>query len=129
MPNTEESLLTTGGIPEVTMEVEVYGMIQTPVDATLSISEMAADAAATGAAIDAVAGDVVELAADVASIIGKIYPVGSIYMTTLSTLPESMEGTWQEILMPMTWADAKDGTRNYTVGTGTGNVHLWLRTG
>ena len=128
MPNTESSLLTTGGIPEVTMEVEVYGTTQTPVDATLSISEMAADAAATGAAIAAVAEDVTELAADVAAILGTTYPVGSIYMTIEDSVPEDMPGTWTEILIPLTWGDATSGTRSYSAGTGTGTVHFFLRT-
>ena len=54
------------------------------------------------------------------------YPVGSIYMSTSSTAP-TFGGTWQEIIMPATWGDIEDGTRSYTTGTGTGNVHFWKR--
>lgn len=68
MPNTEQSIEETGGVPVVEVEMEVSGMTQTAVDKTLSIADMAADAKATGDAIDQVAGDVADLAADVADI-------------------------------------------------------------
>lgn len=54
------------------------------------------------------------------------YPVGSIYMSTSSTAP-TFGGEWVEIVMPATWGDIEDGTRSYTTGTGTGNVHFWKR--
>ena len=68
MQNTEQSIEETGGVPVVEVEMEVSGMTQTAVDKTLSIADMAADAKATGDAIDQVAGDVADLAADVADI-------------------------------------------------------------
>ena len=51
MPNTEQSIQETGGIPEIELEMEVSGMTMTPVDKTLSVENMAADAKATGDAI------------------------------------------------------------------------------
>lgn len=67
MPDTEQSLIDTPGIPEVellvdvlnapeiVMQVEVSGMTKTEVDKTLSIEDCAADAKATGQAIANVA--------------------------------------------------------------------------
>ena len=46
--NTQDSINETGGIPEITMSLEVSGMTQTPVDKSLTISDMAADAKVTG---------------------------------------------------------------------------------
>lgn len=68
MPNTEQSINETGGVPEIEMEMEVSGMTQAAVDKTLSIADMAADAKATGDAIQAVAEDLSDLAADVSDI-------------------------------------------------------------
>lgn len=51
MPNTEQSIMETGGVPEIEVELEVSGMTKYPVDRTLSVPEMAADAKATGDAI------------------------------------------------------------------------------
>lgn len=141
MPNTEQSIEETGGVPEIELEVEVFGMTQAAVDKTLSIPDMAADAKATGDAIDNVAGDVADLAADVAdiegwtgediplnsedgsptiaeavaSIFANLYPVGSVYITSAETLPEviSATGTWEEIAMPLRLTDIKNGSRTY----------------
>lgn len=141
MPNTEQSIEETGGVPVVEVEMEVSGMTQTAVDKTLSIADMAADAKATGDAIDQVAGDVADLAADVAdieqwtgediplnteddaptiaeafaNILENLYPVGSLYVTAANALPAviSAAGTWKEIAVPLTWNDLKKGTRSY----------------
>lgn len=141
MPNTEQSIEQTGGVPEIEQEVEVFGMMQTPVDKTLAVSDMAADAKATGEAIAAVAEDIADLAADVAdiqewtaedipmsgsagaqsvaaaieSMFANLYPVGSLYITAAESLPSSISdiGTWEEVAVPLTWGDIKKGSRNY----------------
>lgn len=68
-PNTDESIQETGGVPVLHMTVSPSQNVQTPVDKTLSISEMAADAKATGDAINnlgsALEEEIAELAADV----------------------------------------------------------------
>lgn len=123
------------GIPEVSFEVEVSNVVQTPVDDTLSIAGMAADAKATGEAIDAAKAELQEeidaIDTDVNSVYGKIFPVGSIYVSTSSTAPTfgGTEWRWQEILLPVTYGDLMSGARDYAeVGTATpGTVHFWLR--
>lgn len=137
MPNTEESIASTGGIPEISMEVVVSGMTQTAVDKSLTIPDMAADAKAAGDAIRTALADIADLAADVASItldfIGTLYPVGSIYVTTLDGMPETVAsvGTWEEIAIPMTWGDLKAGTRSYAAAGESftpGTIRFFLRT-
>lgn len=68
-PNTEESIRENGGVPVLHMTVSPSQNVQTPVDKTLSISEMAADAKATGDAINnlgsALEEEITDLAADV----------------------------------------------------------------
>ena len=116
------------GIPEVTFEVEVSNVVQTPVDDTLSIAGMAADAKATGDAIDAAKN---ELQEEIDAIDTDVSGVGSIYVSTSATAPTFGESNWnwQEILMPVTYGDLMSGARDYTeVGTETpGKVHFWLR--
>ena len=187
--SVEESIEETGGVPEISVSLEVSGMTQTAVDKTLSIEDMAADAKATGDAIANVADDLLDLAADVGAIedwtgedidvsttdstsiaeaigsleanVGEIqewtgedipvssedertiaeaisdafastYPVGTVYMTTEDTLPESIQavGTWVEIRVPLTWNDIKTGSRSFEevgVGFTSGTLHFWRR--
>lgn len=123
------------GVPEVTFEVEVSNVVQTPVDDTLSIAGMAADAKATGDAIDAAKAELQEeidaIDTGVDSVPGQLFPVGSIYVTTSATAP-TFGGTnwrWKEILLPVTYGDLMSGARDYAdVGDETpGTVHFWLR--
>ena len=129
------------GIPEVNFEVEVSNVVQAPIDPTLKIEGMAADAKATGDAIDALdtelSGDIdalnTKLSGDidaldtklqreidaidtgVDSVPGRLFPVGAIYVST-SADPPTFGGenwNWQEILLPVTQGDLMDGTRSY----------------
>ena len=158
MPNTEQSIEETGGVPEITLEVEAFGMVQTAVDKTLSIEDMAADAKATGDAIADVNADLADALEDIQTIKGwtaediplseddattiadairnsmaRMYPVGSLYITVAASLPEELTaiGTWQEVAMPLTWNDIKHGTRSYAeteTGFVPGTLHMWMRT-
>lgn len=125
------------GIPEVTFEVEVSNVVQTPVDDTLSIAGMAADAKATGDAIDAAKAELQEeidaIDTGVDSVPGRLFPVGAIYVSTSATAPTfgGVDWEWSEILIPTTWGDLEDGQRSYRAketGDTTGNLHFWLRT-
>ena len=124
------------GIPEVDFTLEVSNVIQTPVDDTLSIEGMAADAKATGDAIDAAKAELQEeidsLDTGVDSVPGKLFPVGSIYVSTSATAPTfgGANWNWQEIKIPMTWGDLEDGTRSYQAmgeSDTPGTLHFWLR--
>lgn len=70
MPNTEESIQQTGGVPDVEMEVEICGMIQYPTDKSLSVEDMPADAKATGDAIASISEDLSDTMTDVSGILG-----------------------------------------------------------
>ena len=126
MPNeqsVQESIESTGGIPVIEVSMQVSGMTQTPVDKTLSIADMAADAKEVGDRFD-----IVEAA--ISGIVGESYPVGSIYMSTRATAP-TFTGTWIEIGITATWSQLKTGKRDYAElesGDTGGTVHFWLRT-
>ena len=122
------------GIPEVTFEVDVSETTQAPVDPTLTIEGMAADAKATGDAIqaakDALQEEIDDIETGVESVAGKLFPVGSVYVSLSATAP-TFGGTgwvWTEFNIPATWGDLEDGMRSYSDGTGTGTLHFWRRT-
>lgn len=154
--NVQNSIEETGGIPSIEVSLQVSGMTQTPVDRTLSIQDMAADAKAVGDAIadvesavsdNATAIEEIEawtgedipvnsqpgamsIAEVLAEITGDAYPVGSVYMTTSSNAP-TFTGTWVEIGVTATWTQLKTGKRGYTElpeGESGGSLHFWLRT-
>ena len=132
--NTENSI--EQGVPEITLQMQAQETVQAPIDATLSISGQAADAAATGAAIAqakaAVQAEVAVVDEKVAAVAGLLFPVGSVYVTTSDTAP-TFGGTnwnWKEIMIPATWGDLEDGARSYTekgADDTPGNLHFWLR--
>jgi hypothetical protein len=145
--NTNTPSSIDDGIPEVTFTMEMDDVVQSPVDDTLSIAGMAADAKATGDAIaDAVStlngtigdtktelqGDIGTVEGNVTALPGNLFPVGSIYVSTSSSAP-TFGGTnwrWQEIMIPVTYGDLMDGSRSYaTIETGDtpGTIHFWMR--
>lgn len=170
MPNTEQSIMESGGVPEIELEVEVAGMTKYPVDPTLSVPEMAADAKKTGDAIQAANNAIADILLDIKAlkeqtgedipldesgeksiaeavgeieesisglagdVLGKIYPVGAVYVTTAESLPAELSaiGTWAEFAMPMTHGDMRRGVRNWNVPEETpfefGTLHFWMRT-
>lgn len=133
--STPESI--DGGIPEVHFTLQVSQTVQAPIDPTLSIEGMAADAKATGEAIAAAKAElqdeIDDIETGVDSVAGTLFPVGAIYVSTSATAPEfgGTEWTWQEIKMPATWGDLEDGTRSFVAvatGDNVGTVHFWMRT-
>ena len=134
-PNTPNSI--DDGIPEVNFTLEVSNVVQAPIDPTLTIEGMAADAKATGDAINAAKAELQEeidaLDTGVDSVPGRLFPVGAIYVSTSSSAPTfgGSTWTWQEIMIPTTWGDLEDGSRSYRAketGDTTGTLHFWLRT-
>lgn len=141
MPDTENNI-NQNGIPQLHMEVSPSQNVMTPVDPTLSIAEMAADAKATGDAIANVTADISDLNTDMqelredAAMLEDIYPVGAMYMSTLEELPEKLMalGTWEEVYLPLKWGDIRNGTRSFVLRTEVegdvepGTVRIWIRT-
>lgn len=124
------------GIPEVTFTLQVSETVQSPVDPTLSIEGMAADAKATGDAIADARSDLqaeidaIETGVD--SVAGTLFPVGAIYVSTSSTAPTfgGANWNWQEIMIPVTQGDLMDGSRSYAAkgsGDTPGTLHFWMR--
>ena len=107
-------------IPVITLQLTPSETVPAPVDPTLTVSGQAADAKTTGDAIN-------NLNISLTAAIDALFPVGAIYISTLSTAP-AFYGTWVEITMPMTQGDIEDGMRSYVDGTGTGTLHFWRRT-
>ena len=124
------------GIPEVSFTLEVSNVQQAPVDDTLTIEGMAADAKATGDKIAQVKAELQEeidaIETGVDSVVGRLFPVGCIYVSTSSSAP-TFGGTnwnWKEIMIPATWGDLEDGARSYaeiTESDTPGTLHFWLR--
>lgn len=125
------------GIPVVTFSVEVSRTVQAPVDASLSIAGQAADAKATGDAINAakdeLQAEIDNLGTNIAAVANLLFPVGTVIVTTSATAPEfgSDNWNWQEVkLLPLTQGDLIDGTRNYAAietGDTPGTLHFWMR--
>ena len=111
---------TITDIPVITLTLSVSDTVTAPVDNTLSISGEAADAKATGQAL-------ATLQQTLLTAINSLFPIGSIYVSTLSSAPV-FYGTWTEITMPASYGDLEDGMRSYVDGTGTGTLHFWRRT-
>lgn len=157
MADTEQSILDIGGIPEIDEDIEVFGMTQAEVDKTLTLEDCAADAKAVGDRFGNVEADIVDLDEKVREIenwtgedillkpndeqtvagaieelqdstIQNVYPIGSIYMSTIAEAPSFLGTVWEEILITATWTQLKNGMRSHVAGTSTGTVHFWVRT-
>lgn len=124
------------GIPEVAFTLEVHNTQQAPIDDTLTISGMAADAKATGDAINAAKSELQEeidsIETGVESVRGLLFPVGAVYISNSATAPTFGGANWQwkEILIPTTWGDLEDGQRSYAEKgeyDTAGSLHFWLR--
>lgn len=117
------------GLLEDVAAIQENGLTTADIDTELATTGKVADAKATG---DAIAAAIEAATEDIEKEIGGIlYPVGSIYMTTLTAVPESIGGTWVEIKITSTWSDLASGIQNYeALGTGetAGTVHYFRRT-
>ena len=132
--STPESI--DDGIPEVSFTLEVSETVQAPIDDTLSIAGMAADAKAVGDALAAqkteLEEEIEDIAVNVSGVANALFPVGCVYISTSSTAP-TFGGTnwrWQEIKIPVTHGDLMDGFRSYAeleTGEESGTLHFWKR--
>lgn len=133
--NTGNSI-ETEGIPEISLQLEVQQTVQAPVDPTLTLSGMAADARETGLRINAakqeLQTEIDGVSESVAAVAGLLFPVGAIYVSTSETAPTfgGANWNWEEILMPATWGDIADGSRSFKTKEAEdtpGTLHFWRR--
>ena len=134
--NTSSPESIDDGIPEVSFTLQVSETVQAPIDDTLTLEGMAADAKATGDAIVAAKAEledeIDQIETGVESVAGRLFPVGSIYISTSSSAPTfgGENWNWQEIMIPVTQGNLIDGARNYAAkgsGDTPGTIHFWLR--
>lgn len=132
--NTPESI--DDGIPHVQFSLRVANVQQAPVDDTLSIQGMAADAKATGEAIAAAKAEledeIEDIAINVSGVANLLFPVGCIYVSTSESAPTfgGSNWRWQEIMLPVTQGDLIDGARSYAdkgQDDTPGTLHFWRR--
>ena len=134
--NSQESI--DDGIPSVSFTLEVHDTQQAPVDETLSVRGMAADAYETGVAIQTAKSElqaqITALGGDIENLIGLLFPVGCIYTTTSDTAPTfgGENWNWQEVKIPVTQGDLIDGFRGYADfeegdDPGENHLHFWMR--
>ena len=122
MPNTESSIQDTG-IPQISFTVSAAETVQAPIDDTLSIEGMAADAKATGDAINEVAGDLSDLAADVSKCEVRVVNLGTVSSLPKTQVVSGMETDEVCIHAELGTPSAQTGT--WTVNTNTaGQVTL-----
>lgn len=124
------------GIPEVSFMLQVSSVQQAPIDPTLTVSGMAADAKATGDAIAAAKSELEEeiedISINVSGVANTLFPVGAVYISTSATAPTFGQSNWnwQEIMIPVTQGDLMDGSRSYAAkgeDDTPGALHFWLR--